>query len=111
MLQFSSIDEIDPGRKLTAIPDPLLNYGLYTGAPINPDWAAPPIRPTAEAHAENLIRHGTPVRAALSHLGGSIRPGNNEPDLPGYEQCIPGNPALLCLKPRKQPTQPPRPYR
>lgn len=62
MLQFLSIDEIDLERKLTTIPKPLLNYGLYTGAPINAEWAAPPIRPTAEAHAEKLISHGTPAR-------------------------------------------------
>lgn len=111
MLQFSSIDEVDPDRKLTTIPKPLLNYGLYTGAPIAREWAAPAIRPTAEAHAESLIMHGTPVRAALSHLGGGIRPGNNEPGLPGYEQCVPGNPAVLCLKPQKTQTQPPKPAR
>ena len=109
MLEFSAIDEIDPGRKLSTVPPPLLNYGLYTGAKIID--AKPAIKPTAEAHAENLVRNGTPIRAALSHLGGGVRPGNNEPELPGHELCIPGNPALVCLKAqaRNEPRAPPTP--
>jgi hypothetical protein len=109
MLEFSAIDEIDPGRKLSAVPPPLLNYGLYTGA--NIIGAKPAVKPTAEAHAEAFVKNGAPVRAALSHLGGGIRPGNNEPELPGHELCIPDNPALICLKAtgRKDPREPPRP--
>lgn len=110
MLDFSVIDEFDPGRRLSAVPPPLLNYGRYTGEQVI--GAAPAIPPTAEAFAETLVRDGTPLRAALSHVGGGVRPGNNEPALPGHEQCVPGNPALICLKPRTptQPRQPPAPY-
>ena len=100
---------MDPGRRLSTAPPPLLNYGRYTGAPII--GATPAIPPTPEAYAEDLVANGAPLRAALSHMGGGVRPGNNDPNLVGHEQCVPGNHALVCLKkmPRREPPRPPRP--
>ena len=95
MIGYAVIDEIDPGRKFTSTPKPLLNDGRYTG-PQMPN-VNPALAPNEKAIADNLISIGTPRRAAISYIGRGIRPGNNDPMLPGHEICIPGNPNLICI--------------
>lgn len=95
MVEYSFVEEIDPGRKFTSTPKPLLNYGRYTG------YQMPNVNPALQtdekAIVDNLISIGTPARAAISYIGRGIRPGNNEPMLPGHEFCLPGSSSIICI--------------
>lgn len=100
MLEFSNVDEIDPGRKFSGVPPAKLNYGLYTGNEVHHPWNAPSIKPTAESYAENLIKSGQQVKAATSHLT-QHRYGNNEPDYGVFsDACVPDAPdySPFCLR-------------
>lgn len=78
-MDFASLDELDPGRKYSGVPERLLNGGLYTGEALQPPWAVAPVVPTTTAFMSEL--HSPEIPQKSWHLpGGFTRPGNNEVD-------------------------------
>ena len=67
-------------------PGPVLNGGLYTGAPFAPGaaWANVPVTPDAGFYNfANLATLPSALPLAQAHVpGGGLRPGNNTPLLP-----------------------------
>lgn len=70
------------------IPPRALNGGLFTGEPFakNAPWGNVPVIPDVSYMTQFNLRSANPPPGAVFHYPGTVRPGNNEPDMPGIER-------------------------
>ena len=84
-----------------AIPPPVLNGGLYTGTPFfaGAPWRNFPALPDAGYMTfVNLMSAAPPPNARYHFAGGSLRPGNNTPQLPAqYVNTHRPDTNMLCV--------------
>ena len=81
-----------PDADRSPVPAPALNGGRYVGAPF---WAGAPhanvvVVPDASRMIHEHLRSANPPPGATTQFVGSLRPGNNAPDMPGvgpYGPC------------------------
>jgi hypothetical protein len=68
----------------TAIPEPPVNGGLFSGPPATGPWGAIPVYPTTTNMIHNNLRSANPPPGAVFHYpGGQNRMGNNYIPQPG----------------------------
>ena len=84
----------------SAIPPRALNGGLYTGEPFQKDapWRNFPAVPDAGYLTHVNLRSAQPPPGATTQFSAGLRPGNNEPRLPGV-QVYSDQHAVLCAPP------------
>jgi hypothetical protein len=90
-----------------APPAPVLNGGLYTGAPFQPDapWRNFPAVPDGTYMTQVNLQSASPPPGALVQHQGSTRPGNNYQILPN-STWFSNQHSIVCVR-QDQKQQPP----
>jgi hypothetical protein len=88
------------------VPPPALNGGRYVGEPFRAGapHANVPVTPDASYMTNAALRSANPPPGAITQFAGSLRPGNNAPEMPGVGRYGPCHDVLATKLPA--PTQP-----
>lgn len=81
-------------------PQPSINGGLYTGEPFLPGapWGNVPVTPDSGFMIHYNLRSANPPPGAIyQYPGGSFRPGNNTPVMPGITKLANKPYTMYCI--------------